>query len=185
LTVRIGADLDYSIGGLGGASAEILGPGEVAQDSARVLLPSTVPPNTGTSTVGTIEHFWSVGIRAGDRLAGWLPPDPGSAWFLSVTDGGFVNRTGRITAFSLFVNDSPGRASGATFVTDHAPMPAPLVEGGAVATTLWIPEKPTTAVNAARLSARTEPEGVRVELELREPDPGASALVFRSASEDI
>lgn len=183
LTVRIGADLDYSIGTLGGASAEILGPGEIAQDSARVILPSTVPANTGTSTVGTIEHFWSVGIRQGDRLAGWLPPDAGSAWFLSVTDGGFVNRTGRITAFSMFVNDSPGSASGRTFVTDHAPMPAPLVEGGLVSTTLWIPERPTTDVSAARFSAHLDAAGVRLDLELTEPDPAATATVYRSTSE--
>jgi hypothetical protein len=185
LTIRIGADLDYSIGTLGGASAEILGPGEIAQDSATVILPPTVPANTGTSTIGTIEHFWSVGIRQGDRLAGWLPPDAGSAWFLSVTDGGFVNRNGRLTAFSLFVNDSPGSASGTTYVTDHAPMPAPLVEGGLLPTTLWIPERPTTAVNAARFSGRPDAGGVRLEFELIQPDPGASAVVFRSTSEDF
>ena len=185
LSVRIGSDLDYSIGSLGGASAEILGPGERAQDSVRVVLPPTVPANTGTSTLGTIEHFWSVGIRQGDRLAGWLPPNPGTAWFLSVTDGGFVNRTGRVTAFSMFVNDAPGSASGTTYVTNHTPMPAPLVEGGVTPTTLWIPEQATTGVNTARFSAALEPEGVRLRMELAQVDPGASAVVFRSASEDF
>ena len=185
LTVRIGSDLDYSIGTLGGASAEFLGPGEVAQDSAHVILPSAIPANTGSSAVGTIEHFWSVGIRQGDLTAGWLPPNPGTPWFLSVTDGGFVNRTGRITAFSMFVNDSPGSAAGTTYVTDHAPMPAPLVEGGLVATTLWIPERSTTAVDAARVSAELAPDGVRLRVQLREPDPGATAIVFRSTTEDF
>ena len=185
LSVRIGADLDYSIGSLGGASAEILGPGEKAQDSVRVILPSTVPANTGTSTTGTLEHFWSVGVRQGDRLAGWLPPDPGSAWFLSVTDGGFVNRTGRITSFSMFVNDTPGSASGTTFVTNHTPMPAPLVEGGVTPTTLWIPEKATTGVDAARFSAELESDGVRLHVSLVQPSPNATAIVYRSTSEDF
>lgn len=184
LSVRVGSDLDYSIGSLGGANAEFLGPGEKAQDSVRVILPPTVPANTGTSALGTLEHFWSVGVRQGDRTAGWLPPDPGTPWFLSVTDGGFVNRGGRITSFSIFVNDAPGSASGTTYVTDHQPMPAPLIEGGSVPTTLWIPERATVGVGAARFSAALEQDGVRLAIVLTQPDPGATANVFRSTSED-
>jgi len=185
LTVRIGADLDYSIGtGVGGASVEILGPGETAQDSARVILPATVPANTGSSTTGTIEHFWSVGIRQGDRLASWLPPNPGGAWFLSVTDGGFVNRTGRLTGFSIFVNDSPGSASGTTYVTNHQPMPAPLVEHGPP-TTLWIPEQSTTDVTRVRFRAENDGDAVRLQITLPQPDPLARAIVFRNTSEDF
>src|SRR5207248_533822 len=87
------------------------------------------------STLGTIEHFWSVGFKQGDGAEGFLPPRRGAAFFLNVMDGGFVNRTGRVTSFSLFVNDAPGSSSGTTYVTDHSPMPQPLIEGGEVSCT--------------------------------------------------
>jgi subtilisin family serine protease len=143
LTVRVGGDRDYNPGSFGDADFEILGPGESKQDSARVLFPT--PPNTGTSTIGTIEHFWSVGFKQGDPAEVFLPPSVFAPWFLSVTDGGFVNRTGRVTGFSVFVNDAPGSATGTTYVTDHQPMPQLLVEGGAVPVTLWIPERRLSA----------------------------------------
>src|SRR5437867_251285 len=108
LLVRVGADLDYHPGDLGQATYEVLGPGEAQQDSARVVLNSAVPPNTGTSTVGTIEHFWSVGFNDGDAAESYLPPRQWQPWFLYVKDAGFVNRTGRVTSFSMFVNASPG-----------------------------------------------------------------------------
>src|SRR6185436_17704231 len=58
LLVRVGASLDYDPGNLGDAELEVLGPGESGQDSAHVILPPTIPANTGTSTAGTIDHFW-------------------------------------------------------------------------------------------------------------------------------
>ena len=185
LTVRVGSDLDYDPGGLGGADFEILGPGESAQDSALVVLPSTVPPNTGTSTVGTIEHFWSVGFKQGDGAEAYLPPTQAHPWFLNVMDGGYVNRTGRATSFSLFVNDSPGSAGGTTYVTDHQPMPQPLIEGGEVAVTLWIPEMNVTAVPAATFTGEARDGVVRLVLVLAAGDPGATARVYRSRSEDF
>ena len=185
LAVRIGSDLDYQPGTLGGADFEVLGPGENAQDSARVVLPAEIPPNTGTSTVGTIEHFWSVGFKQGDGAEAYLPPTGGHPWFLNVLDGGYVNRTGRVTAFSLFVNDSPGSPGGTTYVTDHLPIPQPLVEGGAVAVTLWIPEMGVTAVPAATLTGEARDGAVRLTLMLAADDPGAVANVYRSRSEDF
>ena len=50
-------------------------------------------------------------------------------------------------------------------------------------TTLWIPERPTTDVAAARFSAHLDASGVRLDLELTQPDPGATAIVYRSTSE--
>lgn len=185
LTVRIGSDYGRTIGGLGAADFEVLGPGETAQDSAVVLLPAAVPANTGTSTVGTVEHYWSVGFKQGDPAEGFLPPSLGTPWFLDVTDGGFVNRNGRVTAFSIFVNDTPGSATGQTYVTDHQPLPAPLVEGGAVSTTLWIPEQPVTGVAAARFGARLDRGRVALSLELTKREPGWSAKVFRATAEDL
>lgn len=185
LLIRIGADPDYMPGTLGGAAFEVLGPGEAAQDSATVLLGGTVPANTGTSTLGTIEHWWSVGFRQGDGAEPYLPPSFGRPWFLQVVDGGFVNRTGRVTGFSMFVNDTPGSASGTSFVTDHQPMPAPLVEGGVVPVTLWIPEQQPTPAAIAFFEGDAEGGGIRLTLELAEEIPGATATVYRSESEDF
>ena len=139
LSVRIGADLDYDPGTLGGADFEVLGLGESQPDSAVVQFPT--PANTGTSAAGTIRHYWSIGFNEGDGAEPYLAPSAARPWFLRVLDGGFVNRTGRIESFSIFVNDSPGSATGTTYVTDHSPMPQPLTEGGAVPATVWIPEE--------------------------------------------
>ncbi|MBI5709829.1 MAG: S8 family serine peptidase [Candidatus Eisenbacteria bacterium] len=183
LMVRVGADRGYTPGNLGGADFEVLGPGESKQDSSRVLLPT--PPNTGTSTTGTIEHFWSVGFNAGDGAEPYLPPSMSNPWFLYVLDGGYVNRTGRVSSFSLFVNDSPGSPSGVTYVTDHQPMPQPTVEGGVVPVTLWIPEAGATATVVASLRADPDPAGCRLTLLLLRDEGGLSASVFRSVSDDF
>jgi hypothetical protein len=185
LLVRVGASLDYDPGNLGDAELEVLGPGESGQDSAHVILPPTIPANTGTSTAGTIDHFWSVGFRQGDGVEWWLPPGQGNAWFLKVVDGGFVNRNGRVTSFSLFVNDSPGSASGTTYTTNHSPMPAPLIEGGVVATTLWIPEQDVLSASVARFRAEILRAKPSLVLELTQEAPGATAQVYRNTSDDF
>jgi hypothetical protein len=179
LEVRVGADLDYDPGSLGQATFEVLGLGESQQDSAVVLLGATVPANTGTSTLGTIDHFWSMGFNQGDGAEPFLPPSQATPWFLGVKDGGFVNRTGRATSFSLFVNDTPGSQSGSTYITDHIPMPQLLIEGGATPVTLWIPEPQATAVQVAMFSASNTPGAVRLEMRLATGDDGYSATVYR------
>src|SRR6185503_14744668 len=121
---------------------------------------------------GTIEHFFSVGFKQGDGAESALPPRRGLAWFLRVTDAGYVNRNGRVTAFSLFVNDSPGSASGTTYVTDHMPMPQPLIEGGEVAVTLWIPEQGTTSVEFAAFRGGLTGGAPELVLELASESPG-------------
>jgi subtilisin family serine protease len=184
LLVRIGSDLDYMPGDLGDANFEVLGPGETAQDSAVVLL-NGGPANTGPATFGTVEHYWSVGFRQGDGAEPYLPPSMAKPWFLKVVDGGYVNRTGRVTAFSLFVNTSPGSASGTTYLTDHQPMPQPTVEGGIVPVTLWIPEQAPTPAAIAFFEGGAEAGGIRLTLELAEEIEGATAMVFRSESEDF
>jgi serine protease AprX len=185
LLVRIGSDLGYTPGTLGDADFEVLGPGENLQDSARVVLDPTIPPNTGTSTVGTVEHFWSVGFKQGDGAEPYLPPNPAHPWFLHVTDAGYVNRTGRVTAFSLFVNSTPGSSSGLTYVTNHAPMPQPTGEFGASPAVLWIPEQGSVAVEVATFRADPDPSGCRLTLVLIRNQGGLTASVFRSGSDDF
>ena len=185
LLVRIGSDLDYMPGDLGDADFETLGPGESAQDSAVVLLSTGTPADTGPATLGSVEHYWSVGFKQGDGAEPYLPPSMAKPWFLRVVDGGYVNRTGRITAFSMFVNTSPGSASGTTYTTDHVPMPQPTLEGGVVPVTLWIPEQLPTPAAIAFFEGEASAGGIRLELELAEPIAGATAQVFRSESDDF
>lgn len=185
LLVRIGADHDYSPGNLGNADYETLGPGESGQDSAHVVLPGAVPANTGSSTVGTIDHFWSVGFKQGDGAQSWLPPSMTHPWFLYVKDAGYVNRTGRVTSFSLFVNDTPGSPSGSTYVTNHTPMPQPTGEFGLTPAVLWIPETAPTATVVARFQGDATANGVKLVLELTLDAAGATASVFRGTSDDF
>lgn len=181
LLVRVGVDLDYDPGTLGQADFEVLGTGENGQDSSVVVFAN---PLGGTS-VGFVDHFWSIGFTNADGIGAYLPPSPAAPWFLTVLDGGYVNTNGRITSFSLFVNDGPGSLSGATYMTDHVPMPQPTVEGGIVPVTAWIPEAQPTAAVVATFRAAVEGEAVRVTLELMQDSPGARASVFRSTSEDF
>lgn len=186
LLVRIGCDLDRDPGTLGDADFEVLGPGESLQDSARVVLDPAIPPNTGSATAGTVEHFWSVGFKQGDGAEAYLPPNYQHPWFLHVKDAGYVNRTGRVTAFSLFVNDAPGSSSGTTYATTHAPMPQPTGEFGLLPAVLWIPE--TTApvgVEVATFRAESDPSGCRLTLVLIRNQGGLTASVFRSGSDEF
>ena len=180
LLVRLGSDLDYTPGTLGQSNYEVLGPGESQQDSATVFL--GLPGNPVTATLGSIEHYWSVGFKQGDGAEPYLPPSAAHPWFLHVTDAGYVNRTGRVTGFSLFVNDAPGSASGVTYVTNHFPLPQPTGEFGLTPAVLWIPEQGVTAVAVASFAANADVEGIRVKLELTQSD-ATTAMVYRGTSE--
>ena len=185
LLVRIGSDLDYNPGTLGQANFEVLGRGENAQDSSRVILDPTVPPNTGTSTVGTIEHFWSAGFKQGDGAEPYLPPTMGHPWFLYVKDAGYVNRTGRVNSFSMFVNSSPGSSSGTTYTTNHTPMPQPDGEFGLAPAILWIPEQAPTATVVSTFRADPDAAGCRLTLVMMEDATGLGASIYRSTSDDF
>ena len=155
----------------------MFGPGSAQQDSFQFSPIDFVyvPP-------GHIRHFWSLGLTAADGVASFLPPSRYNPWFLDVEEGGFADQSGRIESFSMFVNDSPGSSSGTTYVTD-SPTPRPTVEMTRV--TLWIPERPTTSVEIANLTAVSEHNGVRVTLALARPAAGTTAQVYRSATDDF
>ena len=185
LLVRIGSDRDFDPGSLGDADFEVLGPGENAQDSSRVILDTGTPANTGTATLGTVEHWWSVGFRQGDGAEPFLPPSVDTPWFLYVKDAGFVNRTGRVTAFSMFVNTWPGSSSGVTYTTSHDPMPQPTGEFGLAPALLWIPEVQPTAILVASFRADPDPSGCRLTLVLAQGGDGLRASVWRSESAEF
>ncbi len=190
LFIRLGTDDDYDVGPVGEPDFEVLGPSEAMQDSSHVILD---PPNAASSTIGNVEHFWSVAFTTADSIGHLLPPSAQHPWFLHVVDGGFINRTGRIPSFSMFVNESPGSTAGTTYVTDHQPMPQPTGELGLTPATLWIPEpglavSPLTSsgwAKAARFEAESVPHGIRLTLELATAPEGATATVYRHASPEF
>jgi len=120
----------------GSANYFISGPGSGAAD-ASVSVP-------GEATTGNIRHEWSLVLT--DRHFGAaqvLPPSGENPWFLSVREGGFVNRTGRIEDFKVTVH-APG---GDVVYTPVTPFPVPTVE--TQTTTVWIPSDPALAANRA------------------------------------
>jgi subtilisin family serine protease len=181
LLVRVGVDRNYDPGTLGQADFEVLGAGENGQDSSVVVI--TDPP--GGTSVGEVDHFWSVGFTDEDGVGDFFPPRSLAPWFLYVLDGGFVNTNGRITSFSLFVNDFPGSPSGTTYYTNHQPMPQSTYEGGVVPAIVWMPEQPTVAVEVVTFRAAAEAGAVRITLELAREPAGARASVFRSSTSDF
>ncbi|HET9888716.1 MAG TPA: S8 family serine peptidase [bacterium] len=111
------------------------------------------PANAATATVGYLERFWTYSIGASENIAAQLPPSHTWPWFLKVDEGGYVNRSGRITSFSVFHHDAPGSPTGTLYVTDSV-LPALTVE--TQSTVVWIPEKALSAPGDAISPAATE-----------------------------
>jgi hypothetical protein len=154
-----------------------LGPSVNAQDSSRALTPA----NAVSSTIGNVEHFWSVGFTPADGVAAFLPPSTTHPWFLNVVEGGYVNRAGRLNAFSMFVNTTTGSPSGVTYVTG-SPTPMPTIETQASA--LWIPAT-SVLVAAASASAIGETDGVRLVVNIDGDPSGLMATVYRGVTADL
>jgi hypothetical protein len=114
--------------------------GFAAADADTVVL--IEPQNAATATIGNTERFWSYSISAADNVGAFLPPSPAWCWFLKVDEAGYVNRSGRITAFSVFVHDTPGSVTGTLYTTD-AILPEPTIE--TQISLVWIPEPAISA----------------------------------------
>jgi subtilisin family serine protease len=140
-----------------------LGLSEVGQDSVVVHEPATA----ATATTGYLEHFWSIPLSEGDGVGGYLPPSSAAPWFLNVVEGGYVNRSGTVNAFNLFVNTSPGSADGILWHT-NSPIPRPTIE--TQETTVWIPDPAVVAVPPSHLEAMPDPRGILVHATI----PGAA-----------
>jgi subtilisin family serine protease len=136
----------------------------------------------GNATTGTIRHWFHVDFTVDHGVQGFVPPGNLNPWFFSALEGGFINRSGRLNDFSLFVPNSPGSSSGTTYVTNSV-KPQQTAEGAR--TTLWIPEPSLVGIAEARLSAEGTLEGVRLLLELVGEAQGAEATVLRAESRDL
>lgn len=174
LTVTLGSSASYDP-----HAAEFLNLGSnIPADQDSVI--EVVPTTAASATVGSFEHWWSQGFAEDDGAGAVLPPSLARPWFLNVAEGHFINRSGRITSYSLFVNDSPGSEGGTLYVTNST-LPAATVEGQETA--VWIPEQTgATSVESASFRAEAEGAGVRLVAEVPRGMEGGRAVVRRGGS---
>jgi len=157
-------DAAIEIGGAQGAPAvEIpLGGSSAAVSSEWV---------SGSSTLGNAAWTFHVPIASG--IEAFLPPTSGARWRLRVTEGGFVNRSGRVTEFRV-VDHGPG---GQTH--EGGPTPRQTLEGQ----TWWIetPLPTSDVAPAAHGDLRFGPNPARpgqAVTFLVPRDPGGTLTVF-------
>ena len=55
---------------------------------------------TGASATGNIAWSFAIPIPEG-AASSYLPPEPGQPWRLKITEGGFLNRSGRVTNYRV------------------------------------------------------------------------------------
>ncbi|MEP7027413.1 MAG: S8 family serine peptidase [Candidatus Eisenbacteria bacterium] len=78
---------------------------------------------SGISTTGNVSQTFRVEIPAG-AADSYLPPSDSSPWTLRVSEGGYLNRAGRIERFRLTWHGPNGDV-----VYEGSPTPAPTIEG--------------------------------------------------------
>jgi Subtilase family len=84
----------------------------------------------GASATGNVEWTFRLEIPATQADA-WLPPTQAAPWRLRVHEGGYVNRSGRVTAYRLIEHDVQGDV-----VYQGGPTPLITVEGQTVTATV-------------------------------------------------
>jgi hypothetical protein len=88
---------------------------------------------TGTSTTGNVAWGFSIPVPAGDADS-YLPPSASSPWMLSLHEGGFVNRRGRITEYRIIWHSPQGDV-----VFEGGPVPQGTLEGQTI--NVWAPQE--------------------------------------------
>lgn len=143
------------------------GEGASAADSVE-----TVP---GDPYLGTQKHYFHVDLTDEDLVGGYLPPGPANPWFLSVKEGGYINTTGKVDAFSITVF---GESGPETFTSPQTTTPN--VEKQE--TVFWIPLPPPTTVNhppvIQSIAPPTVGEGLTLQLTVVAGDPDDDPLTF-------
>ncbi len=92
----------------------------------------------GEATTGNRRHDFTISLTTLDNVSQFLPPSEKNPWFLSVKEGGFINRTGRVNSFSMTLFDASGNPT-ATYTTKDL-TPRPTVDDQT--TFLWLPDSP-------------------------------------------
>ena len=78
---------------------------------------------TGPSTTGNVAWTYRIDVPAGAATS-FLPPSSSSPWLLRLTEGGYLNRSGRIAAFEVIWHSPNGDVT-----TTGGPVPQPTTEG--------------------------------------------------------
>lgn len=145
-------DLLITLGsGMGQDNADVVVFGKPSGEADQV---TEVP---GDPTVGNMRYDFSITLTNRDVASEFMPPTVEQPWYLSVSEGGFVNRTGQVDAFAIDLFDETGAIVETLETSD--PTPERLVEGQTVE--LWIPADPTElTLGAAPLVTDMSPEGV-------------------------
>lgn len=150
-------------------------------DGKSALQADKVTVEAGDATFGTKRHDFSINLTSIDRVEGLLPPSKQNPWFVSVKEGGYVNRNGRVDAFSITLYDANGNPTATYTTKDLAPQRT--IEGEA--TVLWIPDDPNTwlpgdspsVVDVTPASAAAGTANVKVSVFGAEFAPGANVTV--------
>jgi hypothetical protein len=135
----------------------------------------------GSSFTGTQSWTFRVAVPAGPAGA-LLPPDEGAPWTLTVSDGGSITHTGRVSEFQL-----TWHAPGGDQVFTGQPVPQQTVEGGSIQ--VRIPTA-TSGVDGAGLGSglRVRPNPARSGRLLRfvlPPEAGSEVRVFDVAGSEV
>lgn len=93
----------------------------------------------GNATTGTQRHDFRIPLTSLDGVAGLLPPSKSNPWWLTVKEGGFVNRNGRLNDLRIVMLDEDGAETAVYQTADTTPLQT--VEGQT--STLWLPDDPS------------------------------------------
>lgn len=122
------SDIDAVIQAGVGQGAPVAGRAPRTENSVWIPLPGSSAAEsstwvTGASTTGNVSWTFRIEVPAGTAEE-YLPPSPQSPWWLTVTEGGFINRSGRITSYRMTWHGPQG-----DFIYEGGPAPAQTVEG--------------------------------------------------------
>jgi hypothetical protein len=83
---------------------------------------------TGLSATGNVAWTFSIDVPQGAGIESFLPPRADKPWRLEVTEGGFLNRSGRVSDFRVIWH----KPSGVDEIFTGAPVPRQTLEGSTV-----------------------------------------------------
>ncbi|GAA0858889.1 hypothetical protein GCM10009114_30210 [Aliiglaciecola litoralis] len=93
----------------------------------------------GNATTGTQRYDFRIALTSLDGVDDMLPPSKTNPWWLTVKEGGYVNRNGRLNDLRLIMLDENGDETAVYQTADTTPQQT--VEGST--STLWIPDDPS------------------------------------------
>lgn len=133
----------------------------------------SVTTEPGDPTAGTERHEFSINLTSRDMVEEFLPPSDSQRWFLSVTEGGFINRFGRVNDFAIHMLDEDGNITQSFETGDLTPQQT--VENQTAV--LWIPSSPDVVLpGETPVVVEADPEAAVQDSELQVGIFGAKFL---------